>query len=169
MRILSEFFTRDVLDVAPELIGQKLIRRFSDSGISEFTITELEIYRGEEDLACHVSKGRTARTEIMYGSGGFLYMYLIYGMHWMLNIVTGEREQPQAILIRGINGFDGPGKLSKHLHLNKTFNAENLSLSKRMWIESDAVIHPYTEAPRIGIDYAGEPWKSVPWRYSLGE
>ena len=105
MRRLGEsFFIRDVLDVAPELLGKILVIK-KDSSIIQFPITEVEAYRGEEDLACHASKGRTSRTEIMYHQGGVIYVYLIYGMYWMLNFVTGGANQPQAVLIRGIKEF----------------------------------------------------------------
>ena len=123
-RLSTSFFTRDVLAVAPDLLGKSIVRRFSDGSIKTFIITETEAYRGEEDLACHASKGRTPRTETMYQQGGVLYLYLIYGMYWMLNVVTGK-DQPQAVLIRCIEGYNGPGKLTKALQLDKTFNTEN--------------------------------------------
>ena len=117
--------------------------------------------------SCHASKGRTARTEIMYHTGGVLYVYLIYGMYWMLNFVTGGANQPQAALIRGIRGFDGPGKLTKHLLINRSFYGENLCLSKRIWLEDAPPVKEYIATPRIGIDYSGEPWKSKPWRFTI--
>nr|MQY80600.1 DNA-3-methyladenine glycosylase [Bacteroidota bacterium] len=108
----KSFYNRDVLTVAPELLGKVLVRKFDNGIISRFVIEEVEAYRGKEDLACHASKGRTSRTEIMYHEGGKIYVYLVYGMYWMLNIVTGENSIPQAVLIRRIEGFSGPGKLT---------------------------------------------------------
>jgi DNA-3-methyladenine glycosylase len=168
-RLPQSFFTRDVLTVAPELLGNYLVRKFNDGSFHKFLITETEAYRGEEDLACHASKGRTARTEIMYHEGGHLYVYLIYGMYWMLNIVTGTNDNPQAILIRGIEQFDGPGKLTKHLQIDKSFYGENLINSERIWIEPkpDKIKINYLTSPRIGIDYSGDIWKNKPWRFLL--
>ena len=168
-RLQKDFFTRNVLDVAPELLGKYLVRKFDDRTIRKFLITEVEAYHGEEDLACHASKGRTKRTEIMYHKGGHLYVYLIYGMYWMLNIVTGKTNDPQALLIRGIDLFDGPGKLTRHLKIDSSFYGEDLITSDRIWVESDSnnsKVKFYT-CPRVGIDYAGEIWKNKPWRYIL--
>ena len=129
------FFDRDVLTVAPELLGKNLVRVFDDGKMEKYVITETEAYRGEEDKACHASKGKTVRTEIMYSSGGYIYVYLIYGMYWMLNIVTGKRDQPQAVLIRGLDKLYGPGRITKRIQIDKTFYGENLLTSDRIWIE----------------------------------
>ena len=103
LRLPREFFIRDVLDVAPELIGKIMVVRLENADIMDrYMVTEVEAYRGSEDKACHASKGRTARTEIMYHEGGRLYVYLVYGMYWMLNVVTGSENNPQAVLIRGV-------------------------------------------------------------------
>ena len=88
-RLGREFYSQDVLEVAPQLLGKHLVRIYPDGTKATYIITETEAYRGGEDLACHASKGRTPRTEVMFGDGGHLYMYLIYGMYWMLNVVTG--------------------------------------------------------------------------------
>lgn len=165
-RLNSDFFNRDVLLVAPELINKILVRKYSDGTINRFRIIETEAYRGEEDLACHASKGRTPRTGIMYLPGGKVYVYLIYGMYHMLNFVTSEENNPQAVLIRGIEGFNGPGKLTKHLMIDKSFYGEELSSSDRIWVENDGTIPKYSAGTRIGIDYAGE-WKDKPWRFYL--
>lgn len=168
-RLSNEFFKRDVLEVAPELLGKYLVRKFDDGSIKEFLITEVEAYRGEEDLACHASKGRTPRTEVMYHEGGKIYVYLIYGMYWMLNVVTSVKDIPQAVLIRGLEGFNGPGKLTKKLIIDKSFYSEDLFSSRRLWIEpglnSDEI--KFKTTPRIGIDYAGEIYKNKPWRFIL--
>jgi DNA-3-methyladenine glycosylase len=159
----TDFFKRDALTVAPELLGKYLVRKYENGEIERFRIVEVEAYRGREDLACHASKGRTKRTEVMYNTGGKLYMYLIYGMYWMLNIVTGKKNEPQAILIRGVEGAIGPGRLTKRLVLDKSFYGEAIP-SSRIWIEDHGEHPAYTTTPRIGIDYA-KKWKDKPWRY----
>ncbi len=168
-RLDHTFFRRDVLEVAPALLGKRLVRRYDDGREESFLITETEAYRGEEDLACHASKGKTPRTATMYLPGGVLYIYLIYGMYWMMNIVTGAEEDPQAALIRGIEGFDGPGKLTRRLSIDKSFNGEDLVTSPRIWLEETGIHPPYATSPRIGVDYAGEKWKNMPWRFKVKE
>lgn len=98
-KLPAAFFRRPVLTVAPELLGKYLVRRFEDGTELRFRITEVEAYGGEEDKACHASKGRTKRTEVMYHEGEEIYVFLIYGVYWMLNIVTGKENEPEAILI----------------------------------------------------------------------
>jgi DNA-3-methyladenine glycosylase len=164
-RCNKEFFSRDVLEVAPQLLGCYLVRQ-RKTGIQRCRLTEVEAYRGEEDRACHACKGRTARTEIMYHDGGHLYVYLIYGVYWMLNIVTSRKDQPQAALIRGIEGIYGPGRLTRHLEIDKSFYGEDLLNSTRLWLEKGPATSSYETLPRIGIDYAGEPWKSKLWRFT---
>jgi DNA-3-methyladenine glycosylase len=166
-RLSKDFYTRDVLEVAPDLPGKILVIKLADKSFGRFKITEVEAYRGSEDKACHASKGRTSRTEIMFQEGGRLYIYLIYGMYWMLNIVTADNNIPQAVLIRGVEGFNGPGKLTKSLGIDKSFYGEDLVLSDRIWVEDSGIIHSIKNGPRIGIDYAGEYWKTRPWRYFL--
>jgi DNA-3-methyladenine glycosylase len=165
MKLGQDFFSRDVLEVAPDLLGKVLMRRFDNGKLFTSQITEVEAYRGEEDKACHASKGRTSRTEIMYHPGGSVYVYLIYGMYWMLNFVTGERNEPQAVLIRGLNNITGPGRITRILDIGSDFYGENLAGSERLWIEDAGQQVAMQAGPRIGIDYAGEPWKTQPWRY----
>ena len=165
LRLEESFFTRDVLEVALELPGKYLMIKNSDNSVSRYMITEVEAYRGEEDLACHASKGRTARTEIMFHRGGHLYIYLIYGMYWMLNVVTGLENIPQAVLIRGLKGLDGPGKITKHLGIDRSYYGENLNVSERIWIEGPGKRLKIIKGPRIGIDYAGEYWSGLEWRF----
>ncbi len=162
-----DFFIRDVLEVAPDLLGKALTVRFGDGGIRKFIITETEAYRGQEDRACHASKGRTRRTEIMFHEGGRLYVYFVYGMYWMLNIVTAEEDNPQAVLIRGLENYPGPGRVTRALGINRSFYGEDLVTSERIWIEDNGIVPAYKTGPRIGIDYAGETWKNKPWRYYL--
>jgi len=162
-RLDREFFTRDVLLVAPELLGKILTCRVDDD-LLRCRITETEAYRGAEDLACHAAKGRTARTESMFRNGGELYVYLIYGMYWMLNVVTGRENEPQAALIRGLEGLYGPGRITRKLRIDKSFYGEDLCSSSRVWIEDDGCRPAFSAGERIGIDYAGE-WKNKPWRF----
>jgi DNA-3-methyladenine glycosylase len=164
-RLNREFFTRDVLEVAPSLPGKLLLVSGSGSNSGRYMITEVEAYRGEEDEACHANRGRTPRNEIMYHTGGFIYMYFIYGMYWMLNIVTAGEGIPQAVLIRGINGFNGPGKLTKRLNLDGSYYGEDICESGRIWIEDHGINVDIGKGKRIGIDYAGSYWRDIEWRY----
>ena len=166
-RLDRDFFRRDVLEVAPDLLGKHLVMKDVKKGKSIYTITETEAYRGGEDLACHASKGRTGRTEVMFGDGGHVYMYLIYGIHWMLNVVSSHVDNPQAVLIRGLREANGPGRLTRLLGLDKQFNGEDLVYSERIMIEESLIAPSYTSGPRVGINYAAEPWKSMPWRFVM--
>ncbi len=163
----SSFYVRDVLDVAPDLPGKFLCRTLPDGSVSVNMITEVEAYRGEEDKACHASRGRTGRTDIMYQQGGKIYMYLIYGMYWMLNIVTATEGIPQAVLIRGIEGFDGPGKLTKHLGIDGSFYGKNIYVPEEIWIEDRGRKVRIGRSARIGIEYADPYWRDIEWRYYL--
>lgn len=168
-RLGSEFFTRDVLKVAPDLLGKTLVRAWPDGRITSHTISETEAYRGTDDLACHARMGRTGRTEVMYARGGVLYMYLIYGMYWMLNVVTSVENVPQAVLIRSLSDVNGPGRLTRKLGLDKSFNGESLVSSGRIWLQDTPGKVSFTTHQRIGIDYAGDYWKSRPWRFLMSE
>jgi DNA-3-methyladenine glycosylase len=115
MRLDANFYQQDVITVAKGLLGATLVRQYDDGQKLHLTITDVEVYNGEDDLACHASKGRTTRTEVMYQPGGKVYVYLIYGMYWLLNIVTGPEDHPQAVLIRGTREVNGPGRIGKIL------------------------------------------------------
>lgn len=166
-RLDREFYTRDVLEVAPSLLGKQLVRAWPDGSQSRYVISETEAYRGGDDLACHASKGITPRTKVMFGEGGSIYMYLIYGMHWMMNVVTADEGVPQAVLFRGLLEASGPGRLSRLLQVDKGFYGEDLVHSERIWIEDCGAEVSYSTGPRVGIDYAGQPWKDKPWRYLM--
>ena len=114
MIIKPEFFNRDALEVAPELIGKLLVRNVNGE-IKKLRISEVEVYKGEDDTACHAHKGKTKRTEVMYGEAGRYYIYLCYGIHYLLNIVTGKKDEPQAILIRATLEANGPRKINKSI------------------------------------------------------
>jgi DNA-3-methyladenine glycosylase len=166
IKLDRNFYERDVLEVAPELLGKFLCRRMGDGGLLSYRITETEAYDGNGDLACHASKGRTDRTEIMFHEGGLVYVYLIYGMYWMLNVVTGATGNAQAVLIRGLEHCYGPGRLTKAMQIDKSFYGEDLCESERIWIASDGNTPELLTGKRIGIDYSGE-WKHKEWRYFI--
>ena len=166
-RLSNNFYKQDALTVAQRLLGKILVRRWEDGTESRHNITETEAYLGEEDLACHASKGRTKRTEVMYSEGGHVYVYLIYGMYWMLNVVTGIEDNPQAVLIRGIDTIVGSGKVGRELKMDKSFYGENMEDSDLIWIEDAPDSPNFKTAPRVGIDYAGDEWKDKPWRFIL--
>lgn len=166
-RLKENFYQQDALIVAEKLLGKILVRICDDGTENRYRITETEAYLGEEDLACHASKGRTLRTEIMYAEGSYVYVYLIYGMYWMLNVVTGQENHPQAVLIRGIDNIIGSGKVGRELKIDKSFYGEDLLISNRIWIEDAPDKINFSTAPRIGIDYAGEEWKNKQWRFTL--
>lgn len=169
-RILPEaFFARSAVEVAPELLGAYLVRRASDGAIARYRITETEAYEGLDDRASHASRGRTPRTAVMFGPPGRWYVYFVYGMHEMLNVVTGVEGHPGAVLIRGVEGVDGPGRLTKKLGITRALNAQPAGKSCGLWIErDDAAPAPkrIIRAPRIGVAYAGE-WAKKPWRFVL--
>lgn len=166
-RLTFDFYQQDTIVVAQQLLGKILVRQFDDGAVRRYRITETEAYCGIADLACHASKGKTKRTQVMFGHGGYVYVYLIYGMYWLLNIVSGDEGEGSAILIRGLDGFDGPGKLGRELQLDSSFYGENLKTSKRLWIEDAPPTGQFKSTPRIGVDYAGEPWISMPCRFVL--
>ena len=156
--------------MAPSLIGKLLCRKIVVNGqesVIKLRITETECYFGEDDTACHAHKGKTERTKIMYHSGGVAYVYLCYGIHSLLNIVSGPEDFPEAVLIRGVEGYNGPGKLTKALAIDRSLNGEELMTSERMWLEDDGFSASYTIGKRIGIDYATEEYRDILWRYTM--
>ena len=166
-RLTATDYRVDAVTAAKALIGVFLCRRFDDGTVLRRRITDTEAYCGEEDTACHAHKGRTQRTDVMYSPGGCAYIYLCYGIHEMLNIVTGAEGRPEAVLIRGIEGASGPGKLTKFLQIDRTLNREDLIASKRLWLESDGAVFKFTAAPRIGIAYASKRDQKRKWRFTL--
>lgn len=184
----ESFYARDTVLVARELLGKKLVRREGKNGVSGLII-ETEAYRGEEDLACHCRAGKTPRTEIMYGPAGRAYVYLIYGMYWLLNIVTEGDGSPGAVLIRAIeplegveiiadrrggqprrNWTNGPGKLSRALNIQGDLNGTNICSPKGLlYITEGEHIHPeiIETGPRVGLESVPEPWRSKAWRFMV--
>jgi len=164
-RLDYNFFRQDVLEVAPALIGKWLTVKYPCDKVSRLVIKEVEAYRGIEDLACHARRGLTPRTEPMFCAGGILYIYLVYGIHWMLNIVTGKQNDPQAVLVRAAGDLYGPGRLTKSLGINSTYNHEDIVGSTRIWIEGPGEKLKMCTGPRIGVEYAGEYWSTINWRF----
>lgn len=164
----AEFFHRRTLRVARELLGKCLVRRIGQREIA-LPITEVEAYVGFTDRASHASRGETARNRVMFGPAGVWYVYFTYGMHWMLNIVTGREGYPAAVLIRGVEGISGPARVTKFFKINRRFNSKPASRKTSLWIEDRGARVPprtITRSRRIGVDYAG-PWRNKLWRFSL--
>ncbi len=150
------------------LLGKHLVRRFDDGRIDARMIVETEAYNGEHDRACHARAGRTKRTETLYASGGVWYVYLCYGIHEMLNLVVGPQDWPAAILIRGVEGAVGPGRVTKALGIDRKLNRAAAAETSGLWVEDRGVRVPavLVEAtPRIGVDYAGPIWAQKLWRF----
>jgi len=175
------FYDRPTLRVAKELLGKYLLRDSAEDRIVT-RIVDVEAYVGAEDKACHASKGRTKRTEVLFGPPGQTYVYLIYGMYHLLNFVTERPEFPAAILIRGIEiveqrgeqlsspiRIDGPGRVCRQLSIDKTLNCLDATAGQSIWVEDRGErirSNRIATLPRIGVDYAGE-WAKKPWRLCL--
>jgi DNA-3-methyladenine glycosylase len=184
VKIRRSFYEQSTLDVARQLLGKYLVRKHPD-GTTVGRIVETEAYVGPDDKACHASRGRTARTEIMFGPAGHAYVYLVYGFHHMLNIVTEQMDFPAAVLIRAVEPVggvalmkkrrdteelhqlaSGPGKLCEAFAIDRTLNGGDLC-SSVLYVRDDGDSAPGIVArPRIGVDYAGK-WKRKPWRFLI--
>ncbi len=170
IRILdAEFFDRDCLVVAPDLIGKILVHKLPDGTELRERITETEAYRGEEDKACHASKGRTKRAEMLYHKSGTIYVYICYGSNHMMNVVTGEEDHPQGVLFRAGEFHKGPGRFTKALQITKVLNGQSIVKNPEIWIEDDGDFYSWHTEKRVGIDYAGDIWKNKPWRWVMDE
>lgn len=161
-RLTYDFFHRPCEAVARDLVGKLL--HCNDNVLR---ISETEVYCGEGDTACHASKGRTKRTEVMYLEAGTAYIYLCYGMHWMLNIVTGEKDHPEAVLIRACTEAPGPGRLTKQLGITGTLNRDNVVISDTLWLEDDGFSCSIETGKRVGIGYATQEDQDRLWRFIL--
>lgn len=185
MHILPlSFFNRPTLDVTQELLGKVLIHHRQHETL-RLIINEVEAYDGPHDKASHAHKGMTPRNAVMFGEAGHWYLYLVYGMHWMLNITTGPKEYPAAILIRGGHPstgsgqahpddisnklITGPGKLTKYLHLSRSYNTLPANQKTNLWFEDHNIkISPKNiiKKKRIGVNYAKE-WADKPYNFSF--
>ena len=163
MRLPSNFYKQPAAHLAPLLLGKTLCRR-THNAVIRLRITETEAYAGESDTACHAHRGKTPRTAVMYETSGAAYVYLCYGIHHLLNVVVADIGEPECVLIRGVEGISGPGRLTKAMQIDMTLNKEDLVSSDELWLE-DGVQLPYTTAPRVGINYASEDDKMRQWRF----
>ncbi|MEE9913936.1 MAG: DNA-3-methyladenine glycosylase [Deltaproteobacteria bacterium] len=178
------FYHRPTLDVARDLLGKKLVRRIGRTELSG-VIIETEAYCGTGDSACHAHRGLTPRNAVMFGPPGHAYVYFTYGMHYLLNLVTEDKGNPCAVLIRAIeplSGLDqmqirrqrpykeltnGPAKLCQALGIDKSFNGWDVTRKKQLWVEHDQDIplNKIVATPRIGIDYASREDREAHWRF----
>jgi DNA-3-methyladenine glycosylase len=168
-RLNKKFFERSAKEVAKELLGKNLVRILPDGTRKEGIITETEAYVGTEDRASHSFGGRrTKRNEIMYGEAGKIYVYFTYGMHWMLNFVVSGKDDPQAVLIRGLNVVSGPARITKYLKIDKSFYGEDITKSKIIWVEEGIKVkrNDIKSLPRVGVNYAGG-WKNKKLRFLI--
>ena len=161
-RLDYEFFHRPCPEVARDLVGKVLVHNGK-----RLRISETEAYCGESDTACHASKGRTKRTEVMYMEAGTVYVYLCYGMHWMLNLVTGEAGMPEAVLIRACVEAPGPGRLTKMLGITGGQNRSSVLTSDTLWVEDDGLRCGISTDKRVGIGYASREDQDRLWRFKM--
>ena len=174
-RLGRKFYQQPTLTVARQLLGKYLVRKVGSKKLVG-KIIETEAYIGPRDKASHAYRGKvTPRNRVEYEEGGHVYIYLVYGMYWQLNIITSRAGKPECVLIRALevrggdkNVASGPGKLCRYLQLDKSFYGEDLTRSKRIWIEDRGeIVRParIEKTPRIGIDYAGPYWSQKKWRF----
>jgi DNA-3-methyladenine glycosylase len=172
MKLERSFFARSTITVARQLLGKYLVRQ--TNGVEQVgKIVETEAYIGEHDLACHASRGRTARTEVMFGPPGYAYVYMIYGLHHCLNVVTEPEGKPAAVLIRALEPVanitsktTGPALLCAALEIDRKLNGHDLLSSDFFICDPGKVRIPIVCRPRIGVDYAGE-WAERPLRFYI--
>lgn len=174
LRLDRAFFNCPTLTVAPALLGKFLV-----CGERAAMITETEAYKGPRDRACHTFRGRrTTRVEPLYGEGGLVYVYLVYGLHWLLNFSTAGPGQPEGVLIRAVMSEDadalkhvvGPGRVTQWLGIDGGLSGQDACLCEGLRLEDRGVRIPASRilrGPRVGIDYAGPYWAARPWRYRL--
>lgn len=165
MKLNAAFYHRPCLEVAEALVGKVLVHN-TPQGQLRLRIAETEAYCGETDTACHAHKGRTNRTEVLYAKAGTIYIYLCYGIHWLLNIVTGEEERPEAVLIRACFNAMGPGKLTKALSITGELNRQSITDSD-LWIEDDGYVCCVETDKRVGIGYASVEDQNKLWRFKI--
>lgn len=171
------FFTRAAVEAAPALLGKIICRRTASGKILRARITETECYMGQEDSASHAYRGKTERNKIFFEEGGKAYVYLCYGIHEILNITCGKKDEPSAVMLRSI-AFEQPTGLSKHivgpglvgraLNVTRKEYGEDLISSKNIWLEDDGFIPPIIETlKRVGIKYAHPNDQDRLWRFRI--
>ncbi len=165
----KNFFNRPAPEVARDLLGKYLVREIGGKQTA-YMIVETEAYDSTDDLASHASKSRTERNEVMFGEPGIFYAYLVYGMHTMLNVVTGKKDHPGAVLIRGLQNISGPGTLTKALGIGREVNKLPAFPKSGLWFEDGGEIvaqKNIKKTPRIGVAYAGPVWSKKLWRFVI--
>jgi DNA-3-methyladenine glycosylase len=182
VKLPRSFYEQTTVDVAKQLLGKYLVRRHPEGNVVG-RVVETEAYIGPQDLACHASKGRTARTEVMFGPAGHAYVYFIYGFYNMLNLVTEVKGYPAAVLIRAAEPVDGielmktrrqngalrnlasgPGKLCQAFAVDRSLNGADLHGNVLYLEDRGEPVPKFRATPRIGVDYAGK-WKAKPYRF----
>ena len=161
------FFDKPTVFVACALLGKFLVRRLGKKELRA-EITEVEVYDGPSDRGSHARRGITKRNKPMFGASGHWYIYFTYGMHWMLNVVTGPKGYPAAVLIRGTRDVRGPARVTKYLKINGKLSGCSVSKKSGLWIEDLGIkIAPekIKKGPRVGIEYAGPYWAKKHWRF----
>ena len=161
MRLQRDFFARDALSVARDLVGCRVVH-----GDLSLVIAETEAYMGEADTACHAHKGRTKRTEVLYRDAGTLYVYLCYGMHWLMNVVASQAGDPQCVLIRAGVGAKGPGLFTRALKIDGSLNGASILTSDEIRIEPGEACEIEGKT-RVGIAYAAPADRERLWRFVL--
>jgi len=166
-RLPRKFYTQPTLKVAKQMLGKYIIRKIGRKKLVG-RIVETEAYIGPEDKASHASRGLTERNKVMFGEAGHWYVYFTYGMHWMLNIVTGPKGYPAAVLIRGVRDVNGPARVTKKLKINGSFNGKVAVKKSGLWIEDRGVrVKKFKRTARVGIDFAGPYWAKRKYRFVL--
>lgn len=162
--------SRATVSLARRLLGKVLVRRHPQEGRVEALILETEAYSGVADRASHASRGLSARNSVMFGPGGHWYVYLCYGIHEMLNLVVGPAGFPAAVLIRAVDCAGGPGRLTRHLGIDRTLNGAPAEPVSGLHLEDHGWHAPRTRVlagPRVGVEYAGPHWAAKPWRFQV--
>ena len=178
----KRFFNRNAVVVARDLIGKYLVGK-TKGKTTACKITETEAYDGPKDKASHASRGKTARNAVMFGEAGRFYVYFVYGFHHMINIVTDKKGYPSAVLIRGLEGVNGPGRLTKKLKITRSLNNKPANQKTGLWFEDRPTEPSQSKAlagkgvkvkksdikktPRIGVSYAGPVWSEKLYRFVL--
>jgi DNA-3-methyladenine glycosylase len=169
-------FNLPTLRVSRDLLGKFIVRRHRGRQFAAM-ITEVEAYKGPRDRAAHTFGGRrTARVEPLYADGGTAYVYLVYGIHWLLNFSTAGAETPEGVLIRGVLTADGakprllsgPGRVTTYLRIDRRLDHVDATRSAVMWLEDRGIrvaASRIMTGPRVGIDYAGAYWAARRWRF----
>lgn len=179
-RLDRSFYSRPALELAPALLGMRLVHRVEDFQLAGI-ILETEAYDGEQDQACHAKAGRTPRTEVMYRLPGTAYVYFTYGMHWLFNVVCAEEGYPAAVLVRALQMAEwageeppragGPALLTRALGIGRAQNGLDLCDPQgELWIEPGEAVESgrIMRKPRVGINTVPEPWKSLEWNFRVG-